>query len=232
MIGFSQLEKQIGSRLYKRLIKFKKNPKAPLISFDELYGLLTREEKNLIDKICSVEPKDYGKNFTIFYGIKPVPKDIVAIDNQKYFSAKDNKVETVKRQYLPRLVYAAFLKMKQAMRKDLGTSINVVSGYRSPAYQAVLLMTNLFDNNWGMKATLRRLTLPGCSEHGYPARQAVDIGPEKKIIKSEVFDQTEEYKWLQKNAKRFGFALSYPKGNKYGVMFEPWHWRYATKHKA
>lgn len=226
MLRFSQAEKQVGAGLYKKLVKQKKNPKMPLISFDDLYGVLSRKEKNLIDKICSVEPKDYGKNFTIFYGIKPVPKDIIAIKNQKYFSAKGKKIETVGTQYLPKPVYAAFLKMKQSMKKDLGTTINVVSGYRSPAYQAVLLFTNLFGNKWNIRTTLRRLTLPGCSEHGYSFRQAVDIGPENKIKKTEDFDQTKEYKWLQKNAKKIGFSLSYPKDNKYGVMFEPWHWHY------
>ena len=226
MLRFSQAEKQIGAGLYKKLVKQKNNLKMPVISFDYLYSVLNRKEKNLIDKICSVEPKDYGKNFTVFYGIKPVPKDIVAIENQKYFSAKSKKIEMVRTQYLPKPVYVAFLKMKQSMKKDLETTINVVSGYRSPAYQAVLLFANLFRNKWNMRATLRRLTLPGCSEHGYPPRQAVDIGPENKIKKSEDFDQTKEYKWLQKNAKKFGFSLSYPKGNKYGVIFEPWHWHY------
>jgi len=226
MLKFSKAEKQIGVKLYKKFLKEKKNPKAPLISFDELYGFLTREEKNLIDKICSAEPKEYGKNFTIFYGIRPVPKDIVAIEGQKYFSARNEKVNRVRTQYLSKLVFAAFLKMKKAMKKDLGTAINVASGYRSPAYQAVILFIMLFENNWNVQKTLWRLTLPGCSEHGYPPRQAMDIAPEKGIENLEDFGKTEEYKWLQKNAKKFGFALSYPKGNKYGVMFEPWHWHY------
>lgn len=39
------------------------------------------------------------------------------------------------------------------------------------------------------------------------------------------FDKTNAYAWLTRNAHRFGFVLSYPKGNKYYV-YEPWHWRY------
>ncbi len=229
MLRFSQAEKRIGEKLYKKLINEKKKPRAPLMSFDDLYGFLNRKEKNLIDKICSVEPKEYGKNFTIFYGINPVPKDLVAIVNQEYFSAKDKNVKKVKTQYLPKLAFTVFIKMKKAMRKELRTAINVISGYRSPAYQAVILFIVLFENRWNVKNTLRRITLPGCSEHGYPLRQGMDVAPEKGIENLEDFDQTNEYKWLLKNAKKFGFSLSYPKGNKYGVIFEPWHWHFIER---
>lgn len=39
------------------------------------------------------------------------------------------------------------------------------------------------------------------------------------------FDKTSEYEWLLSNAYKYGFVLSYPKGNAYYV-FEPWHWRF------
>lgn len=33
------------------------------------------------------------------------------------------------------------------------------------------------------------------------------------------------YKWLENNAYKYGFILSYPAGNSY-YKFEPWHWRF------
>ena len=39
------------------------------------------------------------------------------------------------------------------------------------------------------------------------------------------FDKTSAYTWLNENAYRYGFVLSYPKNNTYYV-FEPWHWRF------
>ena len=39
------------------------------------------------------------------------------------------------------------------------------------------------------------------------------------------FDNTPAYPWLLANAYKYGFELSYPKGNSYYV-FEPWHWRF------
>jgi len=231
MLKFSKKEKAAGKKIYRKFtIEKKKNPKAPLISFDGLNRLLDDDEKKLIEKVLSVNPKDYGKNHTIFYGIDPVPKDLVAIENQTYFPAENKDVKKVKTQYLPKAVFVAFLRMKKAMKKELGKAVNVTSGYRSPAFQALILFTVLFQNKWSMKKTLLRLTLPGCSEHGYPPRQAMDLAPEKGIKNLEDFNRTEEYKWLLKNAKKFCFRLSYPKNNNYGVMFEPWHWRY-VKHK-
>lgn len=39
------------------------------------------------------------------------------------------------------------------------------------------------------------------------------------------FGDTEAYTWMQTNAYKHGFILSYPKGNEYYV-YEPWHWRF------
>ncbi len=33
-------------------------------------------------------------------------------------------------------------------------------------------------------------------------------------------------RWLRENAPRYGFELSFPPGNRQGVKWEPWHWRW------
>jgi D-alanyl-D-alanine carboxypeptidase len=38
------------------------------------------------------------------------------------------------------------------------------------------------------------------------------------------FERTEAFRWLSQNAGRFGFSLSFPRDNRYGYMYEPWHW--------
>ena len=40
------------------------------------------------------------------------------------------------------------------------------------------------------------------------------------------FDETEAFRWLQENAYSFSFRMSYPKGNKFGISYEPWHWAF------
>ncbi|MET0071956.1 MAG: D-alanyl-D-alanine carboxypeptidase family protein [Candidatus Thiodiazotropha sp.] len=32
------------------------------------------------------------------------------------------------------------------------------------------------------------------------------------------------FTWLHDHAHRFGFDLSFPQGNEFGYVYEPWHW--------
>jgi len=52
----------------------------------------------------------------------------------------------------------------------------------------------------------------------------VDIGARDTPALEEDFERTEAFAWLERNANRFGFRLSYPRGNRYGYLYEPWHW--------
>ena len=42
------------------------------------------------------------------------------------------------------------------------------------------------------------------------------------------FEKTDEFKWLQKNAYKYGFILRYPKSKEdiTGYDYESWHYRY------
>ena len=40
----------------------------------------------------------------------------------------------------------------------------------------------------------------------------------------EEFDKSPAFKWLEKTAGNFGFRMSFPKNNRHGVAYEPWHW--------
>ena len=40
------------------------------------------------------------------------------------------------------------------------------------------------------------------------------------------FEKTRAFHWLKKNAARFGYELSFPRNNRRGVNYEPWHWRF------
>jgi zinc D-Ala-D-Ala carboxypeptidase len=53
---------------------------------------------------------------------------------------------------------------------------------------------------------------------GDATNSALDLNPE--------FDTTAAFKWLEANAARYSFEMSFPKGNLQGVSYEPWHWRY------
>ena len=99
------------------------------------------------------------------------------IEGQKIL--KKGQPEEIGAQYLPPDVFYAFETMMAAMEKDLGRSLYVESGYRSPAYQ---LYTFLFygpKHGYSLKETNRWVALPGHSEHGDPQRQAIDFINEK-----------------------------------------------------
>jgi len=65
---------------------------------------------------------------------------------------------------------------------------------------------------------------PGNSEH--QTGLAFDILSPNSNTKN--FDETEEFKWLQKNAYKYGFIMRYPKDKEdiTGYKYEPWHYRY------
>ena len=40
----------------------------------------------------------------------------------------------------------------------------------------------------------------------------------------ESFAQTKAFSWLERHEGSFGFTLSFPKDNRHGFIYEPWHW--------
>lgn len=72
------------------------------------------------------------------------------------------------------------------------------------------------------------LALFGLGLNGCRSCQAIDFtnqgvwldDPEAR------FELEPEYEWLQNNAARFSFFLSYPEDSPSGIGFEPWHWHY------
>ena len=119
----------------------------------------------------------------------------------------------------------ALLAMQDAARTD-GIELVLLSGFRSLALQKQLFFDVKSQRNQSASERARVSAPPGYSEHstGY----AVDLGdgsaPQANL--SESFEQTAAFAWLQGNAARFHFVLSFPRGNAQGVNYEPWHWRF------
>ncbi|MCA1589749.1 MAG: D-alanyl-D-alanine carboxypeptidase family protein [Acidobacteria bacterium] len=127
---------------------------------------------------------------------------------------------------LERETYAAYKRMIAAAAKDLGGSIKftatgdlapgekylrIVSAFRSPEYQAALRRK---------EPGAGRIALAKSSPHF--TGQAIDIyvGGEPVTTKDAnrlIQVQTPAYRWLVKNAHRFGFV---------NYFYEPWHWEY------
>jgi zinc D-Ala-D-Ala carboxypeptidase len=101
-----------------------------------------------------------------------------------------------------------------------------ISGFRSIADQEYLFFDVKAQQGQGATQRAEVIAPPGYSEHhtGY----AIDLGdgfyPDTKLQIS--FEKTAAFRWLQRNAARFNFEMSFPKNNPQGVSYEPWHWRF------
>lgn len=118
-----------------------------------------------------------------------------------------------------------FQAMAAAARAE-GVLLVPLSGFRSVAEQQHLFFG--IKAQRGQVATKRAEVSapPGYSEHhtGY----AIDIGDAKTPATnlSPAFENTAAFKWLEQNAPRYNFELSFPRGNAQGINYEPWHWRF------
>jgi D-alanyl-D-alanine carboxypeptidase len=102
-----------------------------------------------------------------------------------------------------------------------GVQLLIVSGYRSIDYQARLLRKKL---NAGQQLSdiLTVSAAPGYSEHH--TGRAVDIATPGSRPLTEEFEDSAAFRWLTENAADFGFSMTYPRENRFGFIYEPWHW--------
>src|SRR5688572_8904296 len=120
--------------------------------------------------------------------------------------------------------YAAYKRMIAAATKDLQLKtsasgelaanekfLKIISAYRSPVYQALLRKK---EPNAGRAALAKN------SPHSTGHALDIYVGgePVKTLDSNRLIQvQTPAYKWLVKNAHKFGF---------YPYFYEPWHWEY------
>jgi len=110
--------------------------------------------------------------------------------------------------------------MRDAARAD-GLDLLLISAFRSVDYQRAIFDRKL-SQGVPIEEILRVNAAPGFSEHH--TGRAVDIATRGCPPLTEAFETTEAFGWLTVNAGRFNFALSYPRDNPFGIVYEPWHW--------
>ena len=102
-----------------------------------------------------------------------------------------------------------------------GVALLLVSAFRSLEYQR-----HIFEHKIRAGESLERIlkvnTPPGYSEHH--TGRAVDLTTPGSPPLAEEFETTAAFAWLVRHAHRFGFAMTYPRDNRFGIAYEPWHW--------
>jgi D-alanyl-D-alanine carboxypeptidase len=116
---------------------------------------------------------------------------------------------------------AAAWRQMQAAAAGEGLELRAVSGFRSIARQAAIIRAKLAAGE-PIARILRFVAAPGCSEHH--TGRALDLGSATADDLDARFGRTREFRWLRRNAARFGFHLSYPRRNAHAIGYEPWHW--------
>ena len=118
--------------------------------------------------------------------------------------------------------YAAlrWAELVAAAHRD-GITVQLVSAFRGLEYQRQIFERKLAAGT-SLAQILEVNVPPGYSEHH--TGRAVDVTAPGCPPLSEEFEATAAFEWLARQAHRFGFAMTYPRGNPFRVAYEPWHW--------
>lgn len=123
--------------------------------------------------------------------------------------------------YLEKQTYNAWLKLKESALAD-SIALFIVSGFRSYDYQQNIINRKL-ANGQTLEQISKVNALVGESEHHTGCAIDFTTSNEKDVL-TEDFENTKAFMWLNDNAHKFGFVMSFPRDNEYGFIYEPWHW--------
>lgn len=104
-----------------------------------------------------------------------------------------------------------------------GVRLRIVSAFRSVHRQAEIIDEKK-KKGLSEKEIFKVSAPPGFSEHH--SGRAIDISTPGYPSLEEIFEDSEAFDWLLINAGDWGFRISYPRDNAYGIAYEPWHWLY------
>ena len=121
--------------------------------------------------------------------------------------------------------FKSLMAMSAAAESE-GINLILLSGFRSHELQEEIFFDIKSQRNQTAMERARVSAPPGFSEHS--TGFAIDLGDGRRRESdfSVEFEQTQAFKWLKKNAAKYHFVLSFPRGNTQGVSYEPWHWRF------
>ena len=169
----------------------------------------TRERRALLERAFALGiPCDHGRIRKL--RMQREPARLVAIGTDIHGRT----------QWLQPRAARALARMRKAAASD-GVELQIVSAFRSIEYQLAIIERKR-ARGLSIDEILRVSAAPGYSEHH--SGRCVDFTAPGFEALEEGFERSLAFAWLQRNASRFGFTLSYPRGNVHGIAYEPWHW--------
>jgi LAS superfamily LD-carboxypeptidase LdcB len=172
-----------------------------------------------LDKLSRMDPELLQKYSKVYFlNENYLPSSLTSIpETYRFQEEKEEEIHTQVWPHLENLLEEA---------KEDGIDLLVASSYRSFGRQGQLKASYTVRYGSGANAF--------SAEQGYSEHQ---LGTTIDLTTQEVggsfvgFDQTEAFEWLTENAYKYGFVLSYPKGNTF-YQYEPWHWRFVGRDLA
>ena len=154
-----------------------------------------------------------------------IPGDYGADGSPPYYAETDDLIEVGpnlvgKMQRLTPGTAARWQQMVEAAAND-GVRLLIVSGFRGFEYQAQLIRNKL-EAGLDIDEILKVNAAPGFSQHHTGC--AVDIATPGSRPLTEEFEASDAFAWLLAAASEFGFSMTYPRDNRFGFIYEPWHW--------
>lgn len=175
------------------------------------------ERRALLERAAALGiPPDYGR--TRHLRLQREPVRLVAIGADVYGRT----------QWLQPRTARALSRMREAAG-TVGVELQLVSAFRSIEYQLGIMERKLARGQ-SMDEILRVSAAPGYSEHH--TGRCVDFTTPGFAPLEAGFEQSPAFAWLMQYARDFGFTLSYPRGNRHRVEFEPWHWCWRARSAA
>lgn len=154
-----------------------------------------------------------------------IPQGYGADGIPPYYAETDDLIEVGpnlvgKMQRLTPDTAAMWQQMVEAAAGD-GVRLLIVSGFRSFEYQAQLIRNKL-EAGQDIDEILKVNAAPGFSQHHTGC--AIDIATPGSRPLTEEFEDSEAFGWLSGAAHQYGFSMTYPRANRFGFIYEPWHW--------
>lgn len=153
-------------------------------------------------------PRDYGRSRHL--RVQCEPTQLVSIGDDVHGRP----------QWLQPRPADALALMHDAAAED-GVELQIVSAFRSIEYQLEIVRRKLAHGQ-SINSILQVSAAPGYSEHH--TGRCVDFTTPGFPALEESFEESTAFAWLERYAERFRFTLSYPRGNRHGIAYEPWHW--------
>lgn len=173
-------------------------------------------------EIFQINGVTYIDGYLIANKTYSLPEDYIPTDTKKSAVGVTNTCN----ECINNTVMSAWNKM-QADAKAAGIALKIGSGYRS--YNTQKNIYNNYVKRDGQQQADTYSARPGSSEHQTALCFDIcgtNLSSDKCI--SSAFNNTNEAKWINDNASKYGFIIRYPQGkqDKTGYKYESWHVRY------